>query len=390
MLNRIAIASLLALAIATLPALATNPPAIQWQRTFAGTFPGAQDTNIASVGTWVELTSGGGFIASGTTWDAGDSASALLLVKTNSSGSCEWQRQYQARYSVGHFCVRQTTDGGYILAGTADLLFPDCPWGDQPYLIKTDAAGVEQWHRFFLVDSGENGFCVRQTADHGYVVSGINPCKDSGLCVFKTDSLGALRWQKSYNIAYGWTTDFVPIERTNDGGYIIGTRSLLKTDSLGNVQWVRSYNQFSETQSLLQTTDGKYIASGCRRYGEHPWVRPDSMSIFLFKADQSGNLVWWRELTKAAFAGGYSVQRTSDGGYVVAGRVDTGIDTCHGVVIRTDSAGITQWTKVLDANSCAWCVRQTTDGGLVVAGWHYDSGPDPMRFSIWRLAPEQK
>lgn len=388
-----------AVLLTALVAHATNPPAIQWQRTFFGTFPGSQESDIASNGISVELTSDGGFIVAGSTWAAGeDTGIGVYLVKTDSLGNRKWERVYQAWLNVQKFCVRQTVDGGYILAGTADGLFPN-QHGAQPYLIKTDSAGVIQWHRLFLVDSLELGFGVSQTTDGGYIVSGINPCHDTGLCVFKTDSIGLLQWQKSYNMGYGMTTYFVPIAPTNDGGYIIGTRSLWKINSLGNTQWVRSYNQYSQTQSVLQTSDGNYIAAGTKIYGEYLEAYPESMGIFLFKANQNGNLIWWRNLLQNyPFAQGNDVQQTNDGGYVVAGRIHWYSryssdpfyhDTTYGVVIRTDSAGVVSWVKMLPLYSGAWCIRQTDDGGFIVTGFWHDNVL-PMRLCLWKLAPEEK
>jgi hypothetical protein len=364
----------------------TEPPAIQWQRTFFGKFPGSQETDIASSGTWVELTSDGGFIVAGITQTtADDTGIGVYLVKTDSLGNLEWERVYQAWLNVRKFCVRQTPDGGYILAGTAYGLFPN-EYGEQPYLIKTDSAGVIQWHRLFLVDSLELGFCVSQTTDEGYIVSGINPCHDTGLCVFKTDSIGNLQWQKSYDMGYGWTTYFVPIAPTNDGGYIIGTRSLWKIDSFGNTQWVRNYNQH-QTKSVLQTSDGNYIAAGTKEYGEYL----DSIGIFLFKANQSGNIIWWQNLHQNyPVAQGIDVQQTNDGGYV--GAFTSGPfykDTSYGAVIRTDSGGVVRWIKMLPSCSGARCIRQTSDGGFIVTGY-WDDNVLPMRLSLWKLTPESK
>ena len=388
-----------AVLLTALLAQPSSPPAIQWQRTFFSTFfgDGDQESGIASNGTWVELTNDGGFIVAGITWTTGeDTCVGVYLVKTDSLGNREWEQVYQAWLNVQKFCVQQTVDGGYILAGTAYGLFPN-EHSEQPYLIKTDSAGVIQWHRLFLVDSLEQGFEVSQTTDEGYIVSGINPCHDTGLCVFKTDSIGNLLWQKTYNMGYGWTTDFVPIAPTNDGGYIIGTRSLWKIDSLGNTQWVRSYNQYSLTQSVLQTSDGNYIAAGTKIYGEYNEEYPDSMGIFLFKANQSGNLIWWRNLLQNyPVAIGNDVQQTIDGGYVVAGWIQWHSwgrpvyeDTIFGVVIRTDSAGIVQWVKMLPLYSGAECIRQTDDGGFIVTGF-WDDNVLPMRLCLWKLAPESK
>ncbi|MFZ8835396.1 MAG: hypothetical protein ACO2O5_14565, partial [Candidatus Caldipriscus sp.] len=58
----------------------------------------------------------------------------------------------------------------------------------------------------------------------------------------------------------------------------------------------------------------------------------------------------------------HSVQQTSDGGYIVAGRTDGGI-----LLIKTDANGNIQWAKTYGIGF-ATSVQQTSDGGYIVAG----------------------
>ncbi len=116
------------------------------------------------------------------------------------------------------------------------------------------------------------------------------------------------------------------VQQTSDGGYIVAgwTRSfgagffdifLIKTDAFGNVQWAKTYGEAGDDgiSFVQQTSDGGYIMVG--------WT--DSFGVgyydvFLMKTDAYGNLQWAKTYGGANFDYAYSVQQTSDGGYIVA------------------------------------------------------------------------
>ncbi len=67
--------------------------------------------------------------------------------------------------------VKQTTDGGYIIAGSTTSYGAG---GYDILVIKTNAIGDTTWTKTFggAMDN-EYGFCVQQTTDDGYIVSGV-------------------------------------------------------------------------------------------------------------------------------------------------------------------------------------------------------------------------
>src|SRR5690348_12217742 len=69
---------------------------------------------------------------------------------------------------------------------------------------------------------------------------------------------------------------------------------------------------------------------------------------------------------------GYSVEQTSDGGYIVAGKIVSPSDS--GVyLLRLDSAGTMLWNKVYNIYQSAVAfgnsVKETFDGGFIIAGY---------------------
>jgi hypothetical protein len=168
------------------------------------------------------------------------------------------------------------------------------------------------------------------------------------------------------------------VQQTSDGGYIVagwtwsfdvvGDIFLIKTDANGNVQWAKTYGGTNdeEAYSIQQTSDGGYIVAGYTySFGAGYY------DIFLIKTDASGNIIWAKTYGGTSRDEAYSVQQTSDGGYIVAGWTTSfGADLKDIFLIKTDANGNIQWAKTYGGTSRdeAYSVQQTSDGGYIVAG----------------------
>ncbi len=83
-----------------------------------------------------------------------------------------------------------------------------------------------------------------------------------------------------------------------------------------------------------------------------------------------GDTLWTRVYDDGRGQGVYSVEQTSDGGFIAAG-YSTGYDTADFLLLKTDSNGDTLWTHRYGTsdNEHAESVKQTHDGGYIMAGW---------------------
>jgi hypothetical protein len=99
--------------------------------------------------------------------------------------------------------------------------------------------------------------------------------------------------------------------------------------------------------------------------------------IFLIKTYANGNVQWAKTYGGTGWDEAYSVRQTSDGGYIVAGYTGSfGAGSYDALLIKTDANGNVQWAKTYGGTywDYAYSVQQTSDGGYIVAGWTHSFG----------------
>jgi hypothetical protein len=292
--------------------------------------------------------------------------------------------------------VQQTADGGYIITGKARS------FGNGLYdviLTKTDANGVEKWTRYLGQTLDEFGASVQQTADGGYIIAGEKevPLNSSGLAngrdvlLIKTDTFGTQQWQKQYSFA-DLSDDFgYSVQLTNDGGYIILGQTkdfvswdedvyLIKTDANGDSLWTKTFEGVGWTcgYSVQQTTDGGFVITG----------RINS-DVCLIKTDGSGNEQWNKTFGGTGYDIGRSVQQTTDGGYIITGSTPGGNGLADVWLIKTDGNGDSLWTKTFGGlnQDFGYAVQQTNDGGYIITGWtaSFGNGGNDGGYDVWLI-----
>jgi hypothetical protein len=151
---------------------------------FARTYGGTNADGALSV----RQTSDGGYIVTGITYSFG-AGGDIFLIKTGANGNIQWAKTYGGGGSEEASSVRQTSDGGYIVAGRTYYFGA----GGDIFLIKTDANGNVQWAKTYGGTGLDWAFSVQQTSDGGYIVTGITYSFGAGssdIFLVKTDANG--------------------------------------------------------------------------------------------------------------------------------------------------------------------------------------------------------
>jgi hypothetical protein len=246
--------------------------------------------------------------------------------KMNEKGDLDWQKSIGGSGLDLLQSIKNTKDGGFILAGTSNSpqtlkgeigdKKENCKGITDFWVIKLNAKGEEQWQKTIGGSGQDELLCAFQTKDGGYMLGGSssstlnndnfnsngtnNGNENKGFdgkpdlarktekCrgnmdywIVKLNNTGAVQWQKTYGGEYADVLR--SMEQTTDGGYILGgysnsTRSgdktetntgigdywILKIDNLGKIEWQKTYggNRDNQLYVIHQTNDGGYIAGG--------------------------------------------------------------------------------------------------------------------------------
>jgi hypothetical protein len=286
-----------------------------------------------------------------------------------SAPSVQWSKTYSGA-SASY--VITTSDQGFLIV-SSPLISPP---GTVLELIKTDSAGNQVWLRNYPGFPG--GVLVVQTSDGGYVLAGTTTDYPSKFFAAKLDSLGTIVWNTTYSDAR--VNRVTHLIGTSDGGFAILGDSinvdydnqgalLVKADRFGNVNWNHTYSGQRDLMAsgLSQNSEGGYILEVTTTYFD--------FSVWLIKTDASGNTQWYRsfqgnqagpEVTQIYGAVALS---TSDAGYLLLSQISWYQVNISGyasatLAIKTDANGDQQWNQTY-SNLYRNAIK-TTDGGYVL------------------------
>lgn len=269
------------------------------------------------------------------------------IWKMDEKGDLDWQKSIGGSGFDLLQSIKNTRDGGFILAGTSsspkDFQKKDsCKGLTDFWVVKLDAKGEELWQRTLGGSGQDELVCAFQTKDGGYMLGGssssspiINSLhapkvldakpdpyakseKSRGnmdYWIVKLNKVGEVEWQKTYGGEYA---DLLrSMEQTKDGGYILGGYSnspqsgdktepnrgigdywIIKIDATGIIEWQNTYGSNGDDQLYVihQTQDGGYIAGG-NSNSTQPLTTlggtvGNGTDYWILKLDEKGEVVW--------------------------------------------------------------------------------------------------
>lgn len=293
---------------------------LEWNKTYGG----PSDDTVSCL----LQSDDSGFMLAGLTASFGAGGSDFWLIKTDSNGNMAWNKTYGGSKNDLATSIIKTADGGYAVAGWEESFGAG---GEDFWLIKINANGDMQWNKTYGGSLNDEAFCVIQTRDGGYALAGDTASASSteDAWFVKTDSNGNVQW----NQTYGQTgiDAMLSVVQLNDDAYVLGgwTSSfgagstdawLLKTGSNGNMLWNRTYGGLLDdtAYSMVKVDDGGFALAGSTRVSANA-----SLDFWLIRADSNGELQFNKTYGEAFDDVAYSLIQTSDKAFVLTG--ETGV-----------------------------------------------------------------
>jgi len=230
---------------------------------------------------------GDGFIASGVYATQSNGNGDAWLLKTGKNGDSLWSKTFGGPEYDDSWDMELAPDGGYVLTG-GNYSFADGKY-DDAWIIKTDAAGNEQWKKMYgLTDRVDWAWAITPVKTNGqvtgYAFTGVKDTEEdppgafeSQLHFVKTDLQGNVVWDKSITTPAGaYRREGMDIEQLADGSFVIAAyrmpatadaRNLhiIKASANGDVLWETTVGTTGEVytaRGIAPTADGGCIITG--------------------------------------------------------------------------------------------------------------------------------
>jgi len=242
------------------------------------------------------------------------------------------------------------------------------------------------WEKTYGGGSRDRAYSIQQAADKGYFVAAQTSSFSAGgydYYIIKLDERGTKSWEKTFG---GESTE-IPrcIRRTSDGGCIVAGRTssispgycdfyIIKLDQNGNKSWEKVYggDSWDDPWSIQQTTDGGYIVAGFTES-----IGSGGYDVYIIKLDANGERIWEKTFGGVLDDSANSIQQTEDGGYIVAGFTESiGAGGRDVYILKLDANGDRAWEKSFGGtlDDEAFSIHQNKDGSYTFAGYVGSAG----------------
>jgi hypothetical protein len=331
---------------------------------------------LDDMGLSVNQTADGGYIIAGHTNSYSGGDFDAWLIKTDTYGNKIWDKLYGGSGSDTINEVLPTSDGGYIIIGTTQSYGGS---DDDVWLIKTNATGVEQWNKTFGGSSADQGVSIEITSDNGYIFSGNTMSFNPGnwdFWLIKTNETGIEQWNETFG--GGANDECYEMDLTSDGGFVLVgyTESyggsdqdvwLVKANDTGSEQWNMTFggSQVDRGWTVQQTSDGGYIIGG----ETDSYDTAGGVDAWLIKTDSNGNSQWNKVYGGSWADYFFSVVEKPDGGYILSGQtLSYGAGNWDAWLVETNWGGDKPWYRLYGGSSddIGRTVQETADGGIVM------------------------
>ncbi|MHB8260588.1 MAG: T9SS type A sorting domain-containing protein [Bacteroidia bacterium] len=323
--------------------------------------------SLGSFGATVIQTNDSGYVIIGLNTDTLNAGSDdIYLIKTNRFGDTLWTKIYGTSSYDAAYRIIQTSDGGFAFCGQS---------GNNPFLIKTNSFGDTLWTKQYSSTSYSGmAHNLQQTSDGGFILAGEGDATgNTDFLLIKTDLVGNLQWAKTFG-GSGLERAF-SVFQINGTGYILSgfTESfsvmsdemyVVRTDLNGNLLWSKIYggSRNDIPYCMQKTNDGGYVLAG----ESTSFNGGNNQDIYVIKIDSSGNLIWSKDYDYSWYDYSFYISQTNDNGFIVSGGINVGGGNYSPYLLKINPNGDTMWSKTIDTNNIAYCAIQTKDNGFSI------------------------
>jgi hypothetical protein len=318
---------------------------------------------------------------------AGVIAAVIIYFSSIMSPGHAWGTNFWATYGAKYTdvadSIQKTADGGYIMAGHTGSFYEVF----ESWVLKINGGGDVQWEKLYWRGGDYNNkyAFIHKTDDGGYSLFWNSQDSSevwNAIFMLKLNANGEIQWHKAHRGYWSDSELFAySIQPTDDGGYIVAGETntldnyvyVLKLNADGEIQWNKTYYDtvaYDTASSIQQTRDGGYIVVGWT-YFFNDHESGSSGDILVMKLNRTGEIQWQRTYGGESWDKAYAVRQTSDGGYIVAGETYSFGEGAHDIwVLKLNADGEIQWQKTYGGSGTehTHSIQQTVDGGYIVVG----------------------
>ncbi|MFC5047810.1 hypothetical protein ACFSTE_00205 [Aquimarina hainanensis] len=387
---------------------------IEWVKTYGG----SNEDNALSV---VETTDGGYAVAGYTQSIDGDitgktaTDSDFWLLKLSPSGEILWNKTYGGTGDERAEKIIQTNDGGFVMVGYSRSTDGDVSVnaGLQDYwVLKTDSSGTLEWEKSFGFPGIDRAFSALQTKDGGFFITGFldvtasdgggnddkNKNEKHGVGEFwgiKLDANGEKQWRRyfggsnndrSYDVIETEDQGFIMIGSSESEDFDISNSKgsydfwAVKVDAKGTKVWEKSYggSQIDISYAIAAAGNGKYLIIGDSRSEDGDISNPKgNADLWIIQIDDKGSIQWKKSIGGTAFDTGRGIYKTKEGNFIITGNSRSGdVDLTKNngqsdiwnLIIGPD--GNVKWSQTVGGTEAEYgngCI-ETKDKKIIIVG----------------------
>ena len=250
--------------------------------------------NDSEIVTHVLSTTDGGVLLYGITNSFGAGKYDLWLLKTNSYGDVEWQKTFGSKYDEYPMSILESKDGGHFFVGQREVKTV-AEGSGSIFFGKITNNGDLSWNLTIDFSDGTGGNAItfiKQTTDEGYIIGGTASLDVSNSWILKLNKHGLIQWKKDY------TSSSPPIQTLDDGFIIIkgsisdgdSSITISKFDNSGDLQWKKRARQPYCGWKLISTPNAYFLLLQYEPEG------PSGEPIEIVKLNLHGEIEWQKNV----------------------------------------------------------------------------------------------